>query len=512
MAVPDTDSFTLLNVVDEVNPSTDDLYQSFEESFVSNFDSRYIPSGFNPHKDDKTNYEQLYFRNYGNDQYSGIVAEYSRFIKLYTAGPYLVALTDTNYVVVFKIWDTGDIVLIDEFNQWYNNDTGKTEVYHNLRDAAIYYDSSKECAYLFIGFIFDELDDGDGTIRWQEIKIDDREGADAYLSYFDSGTDGDLLDTDGSQVDSIVISDYDPDGSPRTVILVNSKKDTGSSDIEIWSYFYHLDGSKCGGSVKDNTTYHSELTNKGLVERSHSLIDRNITTNTSYFASQVYNDSSGGVAGLRVRELNTTLGANWGQMWEVDIDSNDTYVFDSDYYFQSFEKPMYARPYQAWYEIFVGYMPKSYYEGQEIRGYKFDYSNPGLNLVNTTPSDERYSNHFADDEGWVAHSISASEDNIYVIKFKWETTVQELTIFRFSYTYNSIEYRSKYVLTTPDISGYQRVVSITSSLTDSSSDKDIIYMMLENDGTYRYSLYIIEVEWDNSDPSNDSYTNISLPA
>jgi len=39
MAVPNTDSFTLLNIVDEVNPSTDNLYQSFEEYIADNFDT-----------------------------------------------------------------------------------------------------------------------------------------------------------------------------------------------------------------------------------------------------------------------------------------------------------------------------------------------------------------------------------------------------------------------------------------------------------------------------------------
>ena len=59
MAVPNTTTFTLQNVVDEVNPTTDDLVDCFADATSSSFDSNY--SG------DKNNL--LNFRNYGGEQY-----------------------------------------------------------------------------------------------------------------------------------------------------------------------------------------------------------------------------------------------------------------------------------------------------------------------------------------------------------------------------------------------------------------------------------------------------------
>jgi len=54
MAVPDTTTFTLQNVVDEVNPTTDDLVDCFADAIAAKFDPTY--SG------DKDNL--LNFRNY----------------------------------------------------------------------------------------------------------------------------------------------------------------------------------------------------------------------------------------------------------------------------------------------------------------------------------------------------------------------------------------------------------------------------------------------------------------
>ena len=54
MAVPDTTTFTLQNVVDEVNPTTDDLVDCFADAVVSKFDSAYSSS-----------VGLLKFRNYG---------------------------------------------------------------------------------------------------------------------------------------------------------------------------------------------------------------------------------------------------------------------------------------------------------------------------------------------------------------------------------------------------------------------------------------------------------------
>ena len=55
MAVPDTTTFTLQNVVTEVNPTTDDLVDCFADAVASKFDSNYEGS----------KNQLLNFRNYG---------------------------------------------------------------------------------------------------------------------------------------------------------------------------------------------------------------------------------------------------------------------------------------------------------------------------------------------------------------------------------------------------------------------------------------------------------------
>jgi len=55
MAVPDTTTFTLQDVVDEVNPTTDDLVDCFADAVASKFDSAYEGS----------KNQLLNFRNYG---------------------------------------------------------------------------------------------------------------------------------------------------------------------------------------------------------------------------------------------------------------------------------------------------------------------------------------------------------------------------------------------------------------------------------------------------------------
>ena len=55
MAVPDTDDFTLQDVVTEINPTTDDLVDCFADADVNQFDGDY--------EGDKT--QLLNFRNYG---------------------------------------------------------------------------------------------------------------------------------------------------------------------------------------------------------------------------------------------------------------------------------------------------------------------------------------------------------------------------------------------------------------------------------------------------------------
>ena len=56
MAVPDTTTFTLQDVVDTINPTTDDLVDCFADAISSKFDPTYEGS-----KD-----RLLNFRNYGN--------------------------------------------------------------------------------------------------------------------------------------------------------------------------------------------------------------------------------------------------------------------------------------------------------------------------------------------------------------------------------------------------------------------------------------------------------------
>ena len=55
MAVPDTNTFTLQDVVTEVNPTTDDLVDCFADAVASKFDSNYSGS----------KNSLLNFRNYG---------------------------------------------------------------------------------------------------------------------------------------------------------------------------------------------------------------------------------------------------------------------------------------------------------------------------------------------------------------------------------------------------------------------------------------------------------------
>ena len=56
MGVPDTTTFTLQDVVDVVNPTTDDLEACFDDAVAGDFDSSYGPG-------DESNL--LQFRNYG---------------------------------------------------------------------------------------------------------------------------------------------------------------------------------------------------------------------------------------------------------------------------------------------------------------------------------------------------------------------------------------------------------------------------------------------------------------
>jgi hypothetical protein len=72
MGVPDTNTFTLQDVVDEVNPSSPSLRTCFDQSDPNYFDNNYIPSGFDPHSYDKTGYRLSYFRNYGSHNAASI--------------------------------------------------------------------------------------------------------------------------------------------------------------------------------------------------------------------------------------------------------------------------------------------------------------------------------------------------------------------------------------------------------------------------------------------------------
>jgi hypothetical protein len=58
MGVPNTTTFTLQNVVDEVNPTTDDLVDCFSDSTASRFNSSYNPNAYG------TDNNLLNFRDY----------------------------------------------------------------------------------------------------------------------------------------------------------------------------------------------------------------------------------------------------------------------------------------------------------------------------------------------------------------------------------------------------------------------------------------------------------------
>jgi hypothetical protein len=64
MPIPDSLNFTLQDVVNEINPSSNTLRTCFDESDPALFDSNYVPSGFDPHATNKTGYRLSYFRNY----------------------------------------------------------------------------------------------------------------------------------------------------------------------------------------------------------------------------------------------------------------------------------------------------------------------------------------------------------------------------------------------------------------------------------------------------------------
>ena len=61
--VPDTDDFSLQDVIDEVSPSSNDLITSFDESYEEGFNSNYVPSGFDP-QDNSDGYTLYYYRDY----------------------------------------------------------------------------------------------------------------------------------------------------------------------------------------------------------------------------------------------------------------------------------------------------------------------------------------------------------------------------------------------------------------------------------------------------------------
>jgi hypothetical protein len=67
MAVPDTSTFTLQDVVNEVNPTTDDLIDCFADAVASKFDSTYSGS----------KNQLLNFRNYGAVSLTQFSIDYS---------------------------------------------------------------------------------------------------------------------------------------------------------------------------------------------------------------------------------------------------------------------------------------------------------------------------------------------------------------------------------------------------------------------------------------------------
>lgn len=68
MAVPDTNTFTLQDVRDEVYGTIftgQNLYDMFDDANPDYFNSSYTPSGFDPSAIDKSGFEMYYFRDYG---------------------------------------------------------------------------------------------------------------------------------------------------------------------------------------------------------------------------------------------------------------------------------------------------------------------------------------------------------------------------------------------------------------------------------------------------------------
>lgn len=66
MAVPDTSTFTLQDVVNEISPSSNTLRTCFDESVLDYFNNSYVPYGFDPHNTNKTGYRLSNFRDYGS--------------------------------------------------------------------------------------------------------------------------------------------------------------------------------------------------------------------------------------------------------------------------------------------------------------------------------------------------------------------------------------------------------------------------------------------------------------
>ena len=106
MAVPNTTTFTLQNVVDVVNPTTDDLVDCFADAVSGSFDSSYNPNS------DGTNNNLLNFRNYGavTSNTLTVTTTSISFPPIYVA--YVSNESVTNQVVTFTwkyVSESGDI-------------------------------------------------------------------------------------------------------------------------------------------------------------------------------------------------------------------------------------------------------------------------------------------------------------------------------------------------------------------------------------------------------------------
>lgn len=114
--VPDTTTFNLQNVVDAVNPTTDDLIDCFNDADMDLFDQAYYDTGN----------DMLEFRNYGETE--------KDYIYFYLPGPFSFNATGTP-IQTTRVWHTGggEGWYLYSITSWINENERTSE-------SAVYYD------------------------------------------------------------------------------------------------------------------------------------------------------------------------------------------------------------------------------------------------------------------------------------------------------------------------------------------------------------------------------------